>query len=132
MSNGQVELPDMAAEAATLLEKELAKTSRDPFKRALQRLLGFRPTAQALQAFADKSPDRWAQAVAIFGALAGYERGINVTLNVQPVEHMTAGQLVEELRRTQGMLAAHAQGANGEVVDAVILPPLPAPVEGSQ
>lgn len=121
---------DVVEEAVEMLERELRRTSRDPFKRALQRLLGFRPTAEALQAFANKSPDKWAAAVNALASLAGYEKGINVTLRMKPVEQMSDAELLAEYRQNQARVAALAQGlVTGEVVDAVVLPPLPAQVE---
>lgn len=124
-------LPDLAGEAAEILEKELKRQVREPFKRALQRMLGFRPTAEALQNFANKSPDRWALAVSTLAGLAGYERGINVTVRVKEVGQMSDWELFEEMKRNQAEVAkvvALARGTvTGEVVDAEVLPPLPLP-----
>lgn len=132
------DLADIQAEAMELLEKELRKSAREPFKRALTRLLGFRPTAEALQKWADKSPDRWAQAIGIMANLAGYEKGINITVTAKPVAELSDSQLLEEYLKSEAALkaralarnAARAQGASGEVVDAEVLPPLPEKVGG--
>lgn len=124
-------LPDIAAEAALILERELRKTAREPFKRALQRMLGFRPTAEALQAFANKSPDRWALAVSTLAGLAGYEKGININVRVKNVNDMSDMELLEEHRLAMAKVEALARGIRtGEVVDAEVLPSLPESVGG--
>lgn len=109
------------------MEKELKKQSREPFKRALQRVLGFAPTGKALEEFANKHPDRWAQAVTILAGLSGYEKGVNVTLNTRkPVEQMTDAELLEEYMRGQvALTVARARGADEKEVAGEILPPLP-------
>lgn len=111
------------------LHRELKKQMREPFSRALQRILKFRPTADALQKFANKSPDRWAQAVAILANLAGYEKGINITVNNRKdVGAMTDSELLAEHYATGRLLQARAQGPVREVKDAEIVHTLPAPV----
>jgi hypothetical protein len=119
-------LEDSPAERDAELRRELSRQMRKPFERALFRLLKFRPTAEALQAFANKSPDRWAQAIGILGNLAGYEKGINVTVNVKNINDMSDVELLEEYRRQVTQVAALARGTVGEVVDAEVLP-LPQP-----
>lgn len=122
-------LPEpIAAEAADLLERELRRNIRDPFKRALGRMLQFRPTADALQAFADRAPDRWALAVSTLASVAGYERGINVTVTRKNVNEMSDAELLEEFRKNAreiGVveLKAVAQGTDGGAQS------LPAPTE---
>lgn len=125
-------LPDIAAEGADILERELKRSVREPFKRALQRMLGFRPTAEALQAFANKSPDRWALAVSVLASLSGYEKGININVKMKNVNDMSDMELLEEQRRALAVVKVLARGATGEVVDAEILPPLPRRDEGTK
>lgn len=129
LAGGAVELPDTPEEIQKDLTRELKKQMRAPFERALQRLLGFRPSAAALQNFANKSPDRWAQAVSIMAGLSGYEKGINVNVRVKNVTDMSDSELLAEYRAAAGFIAARAQGVVGEVVDAEVIPPLPAPRE---
>src|SRR6266850_2588985 len=107
---------DINDEVMRELVKELTKTERAPFSRALQRILGFRPTAEALQKFADKSPDKWAQAVTMLAGLAGYEKGVNVTLTVRPVHQMTDAELLAENKRLAEELRAVGRGL-GEGVE---------------
>lgn len=119
---------DLPPETREQLQRELRKQSRDPFRRALTRLLATRPDYAALQAFANKHPDKWASAVAALAPLAGFEKGINVTLHVKPVEQMSDQELLEEYLQTQARVAALARGAvEGEVVDAQIIQQLPLP-----
>jgi hypothetical protein len=125
----QISVPDQdPEERVAQLTRELQKQVREPFKRALQRLLKFRPTDKALQEFANKSPDRWAQAISIMGNLAGYQPGINVTLTVKNVGEMSDAELLKEYRDTATKIAALARGASGEVVDADIISQKPLPV----
>lgn len=80
--------------AATM--RELASFSRVPFRKLLGELIGAAPTAEAIRAFAEKYPDRWAQAVSIFAGLAGFEKGL-VSLNVYNVGAMSDVQLLAEI-----------------------------------
>src|SRR2546427_7006229 len=93
---------DLIDEAIKSLEKELVKTERAPFRRALQRVLGFRPTAEALQKFADKSPDKWAQAVTMLAGLAGGEEGGEVVGTMRPVHQKTGAGVLGGERRAPG------------------------------
>jgi hypothetical protein len=45
--------------------------AREPFRKKLSRFLCFSPSDEALQAHANKSPDRWSQAVTILARLSG-------------------------------------------------------------
>ena len=129
MSDDSLLPPDIKDEIPQFLEKELRKQSRDPFVRALQRMLQHRPSQRALQALAER-PDKWAQAVSVLASLAGFEKGVNVTLRLQPVEQMTDADLLDEYRKQQGRVAALARGLVGQdVTDAEVLPPLPAPAK---
>lgn len=47
--------------------------SREPFREILADLLDCKPDLESLHEYANKSPDRWAQAVAIFSRISGYQ-----------------------------------------------------------
>ena len=51
---------------------ELQNLSRGPFIVALGDFLGCQPTLESIQIAADKSPDRWVQAITMLAKLAGY------------------------------------------------------------
>ncbi len=53
------------------VQEQLSGFSREPFRKELSRFLCFSPSDEAVQARANKSPDRWSQAVAILGRLSG-------------------------------------------------------------
>ncbi len=53
------------------IQEQLSGFSREPFRKELARFLCFAPDDKAVQEHADKSPDRWSQAVAILGRLSG-------------------------------------------------------------
>lgn len=127
-----LEPKDIATEAADLLAGELRRNMREPFKRALQRMLQFRPTEDALRKFAEKSPDRWALAVSTLAGLAGFEKGVTVNVRVKNVSEMSDRELLEELSRGvrdigEVVPQVVAQGTDGE--GGVGTPALPAPKE---
>ncbi len=53
------------------IQEQLSGFNREPFRKELARFLCFAPDDEAVQAHANKSPDRWSQAVAILGRLSG-------------------------------------------------------------
>ena len=77
--------------------------SRAPFRQMLANLMSAQPDAQALKAWAVKSPDRWSQAVAIAGRLSGYadkheiEAPSTLAGLVAAVSKMSDGELLEKL-----------------------------------
>lgn len=99
-----VPTPEEAAEAMRLTMKELAVHSRVPFRKILAQLIGCAPTAEAITAFAEKHPDRWAQAVSIFGGLAGFEKGL-IALNFYDVGSMSDVALLAEIAKGDEGLA---------------------------
>lgn len=92
----KVVTPAQALENLTSLADDLEAMSRAPFKRMLALILGVQPSRSALQKFANKSPDRWAQAVSILGGLAGYERGVEMQVNLFSVRQLSDAQLLAE------------------------------------
>lgn len=99
-----VPTPEEAAEALRMTMKELAVHSRVPFRKILAQLIGCAPTAEAITTFAEKHPDRWAQAISIFGGLAGYEKGL-VSLNFYDVGSMSDVALLAEIAKGDEGLA---------------------------
>ena len=118
--------PAVIAEAHKILMRELSAQARAPFRRVLAELIGARPTPEAVRRFADKYPDRWAQAVSIMGGLAGYERGV-VEVNVFNIKGLSDADLDRRLAEVEAQLVAGAsrgpQGprVTGEVVDAEVV-----------
>ena len=53
------------------IQEQLSGFNREPFRKELARFLCFAPDDESVQAHANKSPDRWSQAVAILGRLSG-------------------------------------------------------------
>lgn len=54
------------------LVNEIAQLDRRAFRELLADFMHSEPTPEALQAFADRSPDRWMQAITQAAKLAGY------------------------------------------------------------
>lgn len=52
--------------------------SREPFRDLLKRLLEAEPSVEAVQAYAERHPDRWDQLVTMIGKLAGYHERLEV------------------------------------------------------
>ena len=58
-------------EVLNKIQEQLGGFSREPFRNELSRFLCFSPGDEAVQAHANKSPDRWSQAVTIVARLSG-------------------------------------------------------------
>lgn len=70
------ELP--AAYDPAFLHRDVALMSREPFRALLAELIEAKPTKDNVRIFAEKYPDRWAQAVTQVAKLAGYSERIDV------------------------------------------------------
>lgn len=101
-----INLADRVRRAALNPDKIRAETdrlSRAPFVECLNDLLSAQPTLESLKAFADRSPDRWSQAVAIMARLAGYHDKLEITGNLTvDVRRMSDSQLVAALCEIEG------------------------------
>lgn len=99
------------------------RLSRSTFRKVLAELVEGAPTIEAVKRFADKYPDRWAQAVSIMGGLAGYERGV-VEINVYNVQGLSDADLMRRLEDvTKGLREAGAvKLPSGDVVDVTPIP----------
>jgi len=86
--------------------RALTRYERRPFMQLLANLLDCKPTPEAIRAFAEKSPDRWAQAVSIMAGLAGFDRGVGPTINVYNVGAMSDVELVRRLAELDRAAAA--------------------------
>ncbi len=81
--------------------------SREPFHDILASLLAAQPDPEAVKEFARKYPDRWAQAVAIFGRLAGFSEKIKVETNITlKVAGMSDAGLLDRLEQVRALLDA--------------------------
>lgn len=114
------------------IEKELLKKDRQPFRKELARVLGIRPTEAALKAWANKYPDKWAQAVTMLASLSGYQQGVDVNVKMMDPSQMTDVALFAFIRGMQAQIQARAQGALGPVVDveSTPVPALPSTTTG--
>ena len=90
-SDGRVFINQRLVRSSALDPRKILKlvkeNSRDPFIHVLADLLECQPTLDAIQAFANRYPDRWAQAVTMMARLAGYNETLEVkndlTINVR-------------------------------------------------
>ena len=84
------------------LNAEIQNLSKAPFRQILAEMLGCKPDPESLKEFANKAPDRWAQAVIIMAKNAGYESKTTVEHNFSIViGQMSDSQLFAELRKTE-------------------------------
>ncbi len=91
------------SEVAAALEAR----SREPFRDTLVSLLAAEPDPEAIKAFADKYPDRWAQAVAIFAKLGGYHDKLKVDTSIAVnVSRMSDAELLNRSAQVQALLKA--------------------------
>ena len=83
----------------------LEARSREPFTDVLAQFMVAMPDPEAIKAFADKHPDRWAHAVATFGRLAGYHDKLRVDTSVAgAVSRMSDMELMQRLAEVQARL----------------------------
>lgn len=61
---------------ALSITQQITLLSREPFRNELAKMLKCAPTEAAIRRFANKQPDRWAQAVSILMKGAGYKDNI--------------------------------------------------------
>lgn len=81
------------------VREQLDQKSRKPFEQFLALLLEKHPTPENIQAFANKNPDKWSQAVSIFSKLTGYNDTLEVNHNIYAtVTHMSDMDLEHQLR----------------------------------
>ena len=93
------------SERAKLTLSFLKTYQRDPFLEYLGELLECSPTPEAMQAFAQKFPDRWANMIATFAKLGGYtEKTESVHTHTLKVESLSLSQLLDELKKVEQTL----------------------------
>jgi len=87
------------------IEYYMRKNSREPFLKALADFMECQPTPDSIKKFADKSPDRWAQAIAIMARLTGFSEKIEVSQTITHViaEKSDSDLLLELSRLREGV-----------------------------
>ena len=81
---------------------ELEVLSREPFLDILGKLLEAAPDAETVRIFSEKRPDRFAQAVAIFGRLAGFHDKLQIDASVAiDISRMSDAELMDQLAETE-------------------------------
>lgn len=93
------------------IEIALMNMSRQPFRDALATMINCEPSPEAIRAFAEKYPDRWAQGVAIFGRLSGYHERLQVDTTIySEIQNLSDSQLMTRLQEVERQLAEHRDG----------------------
>ena len=117
--------------ALEIVGRQLASMSRAPFRHILQDLIGGRPTPEAIRRFADRYPDRWAQAVSIFGALSGYKQDL-VEINVFNIKGLSDSELMGRIAEVEkSLVAVVGPRTNAGATDAEIVSETPAAAESA-
>lgn len=101
----------------------LLAVDREPFRALLEEMIGGRPSVAAIAEWAEKNPDRWAQAVGIFARLTGYDfKGTMTHEHTHKHLHlhtMSDSELETEIARMREPGAG--AGAEGAVVDGEVI-----------
>jgi hypothetical protein len=97
---------DIVGQALSETFRALTRYERRPFMAMLAEMLDCKPTPAAIRAFAEKSPDRWAQAVSIIAGLAGFDRGVGPSINIYNVGAMSDVELAKRLAELDKLAAA--------------------------
>ena len=110
----------MAANALRIdpaeLHQQIQSLQREPFRQFLATLMECQPTRKAIQAFANKSPDRYAQAVSIFQKASGYtDKTVHEHNFYAKILTVSDAELIEQNKELENQLAA--KGINPEVIE---------------
>ena len=68
-------LPKLSGKAVSA---HIDALSREPFRDVLKRLLEAEPSVEAVQAYAERHPDRWGQLVTMIAKLSGFNERLEV------------------------------------------------------
>lgn len=111
----------------------IEKLSRTPYQELLADFMRSAPDSKAIKAFAQKYPDRWAQAVTIISQLAGFEKGITVNVDklliigeMSDAELLRAMGEIDQQLAASGMLPAPPRPPMKDVQDADVVSSTPA------
>jgi len=100
----------------TELHQQIQSLQREPFRQFLAVLMECAPTKKAIQAFANKSPDRYAQAVSIFQKASGYtDKTVHEHNFYALIKDVSDAELIEKNKELENQLAA--KGINPEVIE---------------
>ena len=86
-------------EVLNKIQEQLSGFSREPFRKELSRFLCFSPSDEAVQAHANKSPDRWSQAVTILARLSGINDKVDDTSQSEYSPHKFQNMSMQERRQ---------------------------------
>ena len=88
------------------IRKHLDRLTRSPFREELAKVLGHAPTADAIENYANKYPDRWGQLVAILSRLSGYTPELKVEGTIHHrVEALSDYQILKKIKELEHELA---------------------------
>ena len=100
-------LPKLSGKAVSA---HIDALSREPFRDVLKRLLGAEPSVEAVQAYAERHPDRWGQLVTMIGKLAGYHERLEVeSSHSVALRQLSDSELMGRLQDSLGQLGVDPQ-----------------------
>lgn len=118
---------EAAGVALAKVSEQLEALDRAPFRAMLAEFLGVQPTKAALRRFANKSPDRWAQALAILGSLAGFTKDSTQINIFAGVRGLTDAELLREAQHLglpvndPKLLGSVPSTPEGEVIEGEVV-----------
>lgn len=84
------------------LASALEELSRRPFRLLLEDFIFSAPDRDSIQKFANRAPDRWANALSAVARLSGYKDEIDITQNIHhQISQMSDADLLEHLRNAE-------------------------------
>ena len=93
----------------------------EPFRDLLKRLLEAEPSVEAVQAYAERHPDRWGQLVTMIGKLAGYHERLEVeSSHSVALRQLSDSELMGRLQ--DGLEQLGLQTDSGKMIDLEVLP----------
>ena len=105
-------------QTAEEIREHLNNYRRDPFQNELSKLLSNSPNPSSIKAFANKSPDRWAQSIAIMAKCAGFHERLEVDIKFKPLTALADSELrnmLQELNRKLDRIEINTE--NNKVIE---------------
>ena len=80
------------------LRQQLQRFSREPFREALEYIMGCAPSKEAVFTFAQEHPDKWAKTIETFAKMAGYHEKLEIEHNIHvDIQAMGDAELEQRL-----------------------------------
>ena len=89
----------------TEIHEQLENLSRRPFRALLARILACAPSDEAIQALAERSPDRWGQFLSLASKPAGYNDKLEVEGSIAlKINDLSDAELLAQISANRAVL----------------------------